>query len=85
MAEPRSEAVKLLTKIEKDSSYSSILIADAFRNVKFADGKDTAFAVSLVYGVLEKKLTLDYNVALQFFVSELIRFFSVIRFLTVPL
>ncbi len=64
MAEPRFEAVKLLTKIEKDSSYSSILIADAFRNVKFADGKDTAFAVSLVYGVLEKKLTLDYNISL---------------------
>lgn len=64
MADPRTEAVKLLTKIEKDSSYSSILIADAFRNVKFPDVKDTAFAVSLVYGVLEKKLTLDYNIAL---------------------
>lgn len=64
MAEPRFEAVKLLTKIEKDSSYSSILIADAFRNVKFPDSKDTAFAVSLVYGVLEKKLTLDYNISL---------------------
>ncbi len=64
MAEPRYEAVKLLTKIEKDASYSSILIADAFRNVKFPDSKDTAFAVSLVYGVLEKKLTLDYNISL---------------------
>ncbi len=64
MAEPRFEAVKLLTKIEKDSSYSSILIADAFRNVKFPDSKDTSFAVSLVYGVLEKKLTLDYNISL---------------------
>lgn len=64
MAEPRFEAVKLLTKIAKDASYSSILIADSFRNVKFSDSKDTAFAVSLVYGVLEKKLTLDYNIAL---------------------
>lgn len=64
MADPRFEAVKLLTKIEKDSSYSSILIADAFRSVKFPDSKDTAFAVSLVYGVLEKKLTLDYNISL---------------------
>ncbi len=64
MAEPRFEAVKLLTKIEKDSSYSSILIAESFRNIKFADGKDTSFAVSLVYGVLEKKLTLDYNISL---------------------
>lgn len=64
MAEPRFEAVKLLTKIEKDSSYSSILIADAFRNIKFSDSKDISFAVSLVYGVLEKKLTIDYNISL---------------------
>lgn len=64
MADPRFEAVKLLTKTEKDSSYSSILIADAFKGVKFPDSKDTAFAVSLVYGVLEKKLTLDYNISL---------------------
>ena len=64
MADPRSEAVKLLTKIEKDSSYSSILITDVLRNVQFRDSKDTAFAVSLVYGVLENKLTIDYNISL---------------------
>ncbi len=64
MAEPRYEAVKLLNKIEKDSSYSSILIADAFRSIKFSDSKDKSFAVSLVYGVLEKKLTLDFNISL---------------------
>lgn len=64
MADARFEAVKLLTKIEKDSSYSSILISESFRSVSFSDSKDKSFAVSLVYGVLEKKLTLDYNISL---------------------
>ncbi len=64
MADARFEAVKLLTKIEKDLSYSSILIAESFKSVCFSENKDKAFAVSLVYGVLERKLTLDYNISL---------------------
>ncbi len=64
MHDPRFEAVKLLTKIEKDTAFSAILIADAFKNVQFNNSRDTAFAVSLVYGVLENKFTLDYNISL---------------------
>ena len=64
MQNPRYEAVKLLTKIEKDLSYSAILISEAFNDAKFSNPKDTSFAVSLIYGVLERKLLLDYNISL---------------------
>ncbi len=64
MANPRYEAVKLLCKIEKDASYSALTVKDALADIDFADKRDTAFAVSLIYGVLENKLTLDYNIFL---------------------
>lgn len=64
MVEPRLEAVKLLMNMQKDSAYSSIAVAEALKDIKFSDSRDTAFAVSLVYGVLENKLTLDYNISL---------------------
>lgn len=64
MPDPRLEAVKLLMQIQKDSSYSSLAVTQALKEIQFSDPRDTAFAVSLVYGVLEKKLTLDYNISL---------------------
>ena len=64
MANPRNEAVKLLCKIEKDASYSALTIKDALKDISFDDKRDTAFAVSLIYGVLENKLTIDYNISL---------------------
>ena len=64
MANPRYEAVKLLTKIEKEISYSSLTLKDALKELSFSDKRDTAFVVSLVYGVLENKHTIDYNIAL---------------------
>lgn len=64
MAEARIEAVKFLTKIEKDQSYSALTLGDGLRGIAFSDPRDVAFTVSLVYGVLEHKLTLDYNISL---------------------
>ncbi len=64
MADPRLEAVKLLMQFQKDASYSSIALTQALKEIQFSDTRDTAFAVSLVYGVLENKLTLDYNISL---------------------
>ena len=64
MQNPRYEAVKLLTKIEKSSSYSAILISDAFKDIKFSNSKDTSFAVAIIYGVLENRITIDYNISL---------------------
>ncbi len=64
MSDTRYEAYKLLMKIEKDQSYSVLSLNEALKSIKFSDSRDTAFVVSLVYGVLERKLTLDYNIAL---------------------
>lgn len=64
MPDPRLEAVKLLMQIQKDASYSSLAVTQALKEIHFSDARDTAFAVSLVYGVLEKRLTLDYNISL---------------------
>ncbi len=64
MADPRIEAVKFLTKIEKDKSYSALSLGDGLRGLSFSDSRDVSFTVNLVYGVLEHKLTLDYNISL---------------------
>lgn len=64
MANPRFEAVKLLIKIENEAAYSALTIKDALKDVSFDDKRDTAFAVSLIYGVLENKITIDYNISL---------------------
>lgn len=62
MSDTRNEAVKLLMKIEKDASYSALAVSEMLRNVSFSDPRDSAFTVSLVYGVLEHRITLDYNI-----------------------
>lgn len=64
MAEARIEAVKFLTKIEKEQSYSALMLGDGLKGVSFSDSRDVSFTVSLVYGVLEHKITLDYNISL---------------------
>lgn len=63
MADSRYEAYKILLKIEKEHSYSVLSVTEALKNAEFSDSRDTAFVVSLVYGVLERKLTLDYNIS----------------------
>ncbi|MBE6717058.1 MAG: 16S rRNA (cytosine(967)-C(5))-methyltransferase RsmB [Ruminococcaceae bacterium] len=62
MPQPRNEAVRLLMKIEKDASYSALAVSDALKKLNFSDSRDTAFTVNLVYGVLEHKITIDYNI-----------------------
>ncbi len=64
MASPRTEAVKLLMKIEKDSSYSALSLSAMLKKSDFSDVRDVNFASALLYGVLEHKITLDYNIAL---------------------
>lgn len=70
MSNPRITAVKLLTKFEKNSSYSALALSDELKKINFSDSRDKAFAVSLIYGVLEHKITLDYNISL-YLVSKL--------------
>ncbi len=64
MSDARFEAVNILMRIEKDNSYSAIAISNALNKVHFSDQRETSFAVSLIYGVLEHRITLDYNISL---------------------
>lgn len=64
MLNPRNEAVRILTKIKKNSSYSVLTLSKSLKSSDFDDPRDVNFTVSLVYGVLEHKITLDYNISL---------------------
>lgn len=59
MSNPRKLAVKALLKIEKDNAYSNITLNAFLKEAEFTK-EDKAFFTSLVYGVLDRKITLDY-------------------------
>ena len=59
MPNPRSVALNILLKIEEDKAYSNIALANALRESGLG-GVDSAFVSALVYGVLERRITLDY-------------------------
>ena len=55
----RQIALEILLKIEKADAYSNIAIDSAVKMYN-PDSTDCAFISRLVYGVIERKLTLDY-------------------------
>ena len=55
----RQAAFLILLKIEKDKAYSNIALDSAVRAYSL-DSTDCAFISRLVYGVTERKITLDY-------------------------
>ncbi len=55
----RGVAFSVLLKIEKDKAYSNIALDSAVRECSL-DSTDCAFISRLVYGVTERKLSLDY-------------------------
>lgn len=59
MANPRNTALLVLIKIEQDKAYSNIALNNAVKEQRLGS-QDSAFVSALVYGVLERKLTLDY-------------------------
>lgn len=59
MSNPRNIAFNILMKIEQDKAYSNIAINNAIKENKLS-GLDSSFLSALVYGVLERKITLDY-------------------------
>ncbi len=59
MPNPRNVALQVLLKIENDKAYSNIALNNAIRENKLK-GVDSAFVSALVYGVLERQITLDY-------------------------
>ncbi len=61
MSKPaRQIAFEILLKIEKDKAYSNLAIDSAVKAF-CPDSTDCAFISRLVYGVTERKITLDYG------------------------
>lgn len=59
MANPRKIAADILLKIQKDSAYSNITLG-AFLKENELSSNDKRLLSALVYGVLDRKITLDY-------------------------
>ena len=62
MGNTRKFTVRLLTKLDENSSYSNILLDEALSRSDF-DRRDKKFISALFYGVLERQLTLDAIIA----------------------
>lgn len=63
MINTRKVAFDALMKIEKDSAFSNLTL-DSFLTKTELDARDKSFVSALFYGVIERKLTLDYNLSL---------------------
>lgn len=59
MATARQIVLDLLIKTEEKGAYSTIVLDSALEKNALAK-RDKAFAAALFYGVLERKMTLDY-------------------------
>ena len=59
MSNGRKIAVSVLLKIERDNSYSNITLGSYLKEYELST-EDKAFVSALVYGVLDRKITLDY-------------------------
>ena len=62
MDNPRQIAFQALLKTEKDGAFSNLAL-DAVLSKSDLDTRDKSFVSNLFYGVIERKLTLDYNLA----------------------
>lgn len=58
MSNPRNAAFQILLKIEQDGAYSNLALNHVIREQQLS-GVDSAFVSALVYGVLERQITLD--------------------------
>lgn len=56
----RQLAFKILNKIERDNAYSNLTLDAALRENAAASASSSAFVTALVYGVTERKITLDF-------------------------
>lgn len=59
MAQAREVALSVLLRMEKDASYSNLLL-DAELGQAALSRRDSALATALVYGVIARRITLDY-------------------------
>lgn len=70
MANARQTAFNALLKIEKNNAYSNIALDSMLTETKL-DTRDKSFVSALFYGVIERKLTIDY--VLQKYLSKPIK------------
>jgi 16S rRNA (cytosine967-C5)-methyltransferase len=59
MTQSRKTVLELLTRMEQDGAYSNIILDNTFSRDKLSP-RDKGFAAALFYGVLERKMTLDF-------------------------
>lgn len=62
MTDPRYEAYRSLVRCGRDSKYSNLEINAILSSAKM-EGADKALYTRLVYGTIEKKITLDYIIS----------------------
>ncbi len=62
MKSARQIAFEILLKIEKDKAYSNLALDSAVKAYN-CNSTDSSFISHLVYGVLERKITLDYIIS----------------------
>ncbi len=62
MKTARQVALDSLNKINLNGGYSNIVV-DNMINTAFLDSRDSAFATMLVYGVVERQITLDHIIS----------------------
>ncbi len=63
MSNPRLIALNAFMKIEYDYAYSNIVLGNLFKEYKL-DFKDKSFISALIYGVIERKIEIDYLISL---------------------
>ena len=59
MPNPRKSVVKALIKVEADGGFSNLVIDNVIKQDGLV-GADSALATALFYGVLDRKITIDY-------------------------
>ncbi len=59
MANARKIAVKTLVKIGDEGAFSNLAVSEALKNTDL-DDRDKGLATALIYGVLDRQITLDY-------------------------
>ena len=59
MPNPRKSAGKALIKVESDGGFSNLVIDNVIKQDGLV-GADSALATALFYGVLDRKITIDY-------------------------
>lgn len=64
MKSARQIAFEALLKIQRDGAYSNLVVDSAFKEHPDLDERDRAFISNLVYGTLDRRILIDYNLSL---------------------